>query len=37
MSELEKDFELFRGTWPDFESFRGGRGPSGEDAPDLEP
>ena len=30
MSELEKDFEPFRGTWPDFEPFRG------RASPDLE-
>ena len=31
MSELEKDFEPFRGgTWPDFESFRGGTWPDFE-------
>ena len=26
MGELEKDFEPFRGTWPDFEPLKGGYG-----------
>ena len=30
MGELEKDFEPFRGTWPDFEPFRGGTWPDFE-------
>ena len=43
MSELEKDFEPFRGgTWPDFELLKGGYGrlrvlQGGRASPDFEP